>query len=144
MLWEVGVRLPVRPEQLDQRIKVFGIRFVRQLPAHERIAGVGELSDRVRALRHRLPPLLGERFRGCAAFVDLRGRKASDRASHTQVDPSLALSNMTVAANRAPVLNHHGKHNPTAEVADLLKIEAQFLVAPESFLKEATYRRSTL
>jgi hypothetical protein len=54
------------------------------------------------------------------------------------------LSNVTVAANRTPVLNHHGKHNPTAEVTDLLELEAQFLVGPEPVLKEATDRRSTL
>jgi mannose-6-phosphate isomerase-like protein (cupin superfamily) len=51
---------------------------------------------------------------------------------------------VTVAANRTPVLNHHGKHNPTAEVTDLLELEAQFLVGPEPVLKEATDRRSTL
>jgi hypothetical protein len=51
---------------------------------------------------------------------------------------------MAVAANQTPVLNHHCKHNPTAEVTDLLKLEVQFLVGPEPLLKEATYRRSTL
>src|SRR6266513_3113650 len=51
---------------------------------------------------------------------------------------------MAVAANQTPVLYHHCKHNPTAEVADLLKLEVQFLVGPEPLLKEATYRRSTL
>src|SRR4051812_9477831 len=51
---------------------------------------------------------------------------------------------MAVAANETPVLNHHCKHNPTAEVTDLLKLEVQFLVGPEPVLKEATYRRSTL
>ena len=95
-------------------------------------------------LRHRLPPLLGESFGGGTGLVDLRGRKASDRASHTEVDPSLALSNMAVAASRTPVLNHHCKHNPTAEVTDLLELEVQFLVGPEPVLKEATDRRSTL
>jgi hypothetical protein len=67
-------------------------------------------------LRHRLPPLLGEPFGGCAGLVDVGGRKASDRAPHTEVDPSLALSDTAVAANRTPVLTHHSKHNPTAEV----------------------------
>jgi hypothetical protein len=54
------------------------------------------------------------------------------------------LSNLAVAANRTPVLDHDGKHNPTAEVTDLLELEAQFLVGPEPFLKEVAYRRSTL
>jgi hypothetical protein len=92
----------------------------------------------------RLPPLLGEPFGGCAGLVDVGGRKASDRASHTEVDPSLALSNTAVTTNQTPVLTHHSKHNPTAEVADLLKLEVQFLVGPEPIVKEAAYRRSTL
>ena len=51
---------------------------------------------------------------------------------------------MAVAANQTPVLNHHSRHNPTAEVTDLLKLEVQFLVGPEPLLKEATDRRPTL
>src|SRR4029077_1981195 len=77
-------------------------------------------------------------------LVDVGSGKASDQASHTQVDPSLALSNVTVATNQTPVLNPHRKHNPTAELSDLLKLEVQFLVGPEPFVEEATYRRSTL
>ena len=92
----------------------------------------------------RLRPRLGEAFGGGTGLVDLGGRKASDRASHPAVDPSLALSNTAVGANRTPVLNHHSKHNPTAEVADLFKLDVQFLPGPEPVLKEATDRRSTL
>ena len=95
-------------------------------------------------LRHRLPPFLREAFGGSTGLVDVGGRKASDRASHPEVDPSLALSNMAGAANQTPVLNRHCKHNPIAEVTDLLKLVVQFLVGPEPVLKEATYRRSTL
>src|SRR5690349_21505576 len=51
---------------------------------------------------------------------------------------------MVAAASQTPILNHHGKHNPTAEVTDLLELEAQFLVGREPVLKEATDRRSTL
>jgi len=83
-------------------------------------------------------------FGGFAALVDVGGRKAGDRASPTEVDPSLALSNMAIAADQTPVLNHHCKHNPTAEVTDLLELEVQFLVGREPLVKEATYRRSTL
>jgi hypothetical protein len=92
----------------------------------------------------RLPPLLGEPLGGCAALVDAGGRKASDRASHTEVDPSLALSNVAVGTNQTPVLNHHSKHHPTAEVADLLELEVQFLVGPEPIVQEAADRSSTL
>src|SRR4051794_40926925 len=91
----------------------------------------------------RLPPLLGEPFGSYAGLVNVGGRKASDRASRTEVDPSLALSKMA-AANQTPVLDDDGKDNPTAEVTDLLKLEIQFLVGPEPVHKEATYRRSTL
>jgi hypothetical protein len=56
MLGEVGVHLPIPPEHLDLRIKSFGQGFDGQLPAHERIDGVGDLSERVRALRHRAYP----------------------------------------------------------------------------------------
>ena len=55
MLWEVGVLLPVRPEQLGLRIKVFRKGLAGQLPPHERIACVGDVPDRVRVARHRLP-----------------------------------------------------------------------------------------
>jgi len=51
---------------------------------------------------------------------------------------------MPVAANQPPVLDHHSKHDPTAEVTDLLELEVQFLVGPEPLVKEGTYRRSTL
>ena len=71
MLRGVGVGLPVRPDHLDLRIKSCRKGFAGQLPAHERIAGVNALSDRVRVLRHRLPPLLGEPFGGCAGLVDV-------------------------------------------------------------------------
>src|SRR4051812_24523501 len=81
-------------------------------------------------LRHRLLPFLGEPFGGGTGLVDLGGRKASDRASRPEVDPSLALSKTADAANRTPVLNHQSKHNPTAEVADLRELEVQFLQGP--------------
>ena len=64
MLWEVRVRLPVPPEQLDLRIKSVRIGCAGQLTAHERIEGVSPQSDRVQVLRHRLAPLLGEAFGG--------------------------------------------------------------------------------
>src|SRR5439155_383958 len=72
------------------------------------------------------------------------GRKTRDQASHPEEDPSLALSKVTGAANRTPVLDDHSKHNPVAEVADLLKLEVQFLVRVKPVLKEATNRRTAL
>jgi hypothetical protein len=106
--------------------------------------GLGGSSETTSESRCAYPPLLGEPFSGCAGLVDVGGRKASDQASHTEVDPSLALSKMAVTTDQTPVLTHHGKHNPTAEVADLLKLEVQFLVGPEPIVKEGAYRRSTL
>ena len=54
------------------------------------------------------------------------------------------MSNTTGATDQTPDLRHHRKYNPTAEVTDLLKLVVQFLVGPEPFGNEATYRRSTL
>ena len=72
---------------------------------------IGHTHDLHVLLRH-LPPLLGEAF-GCSTpLVDLGGRKASNRASHTEVDPSLALSKTAVTTNQTPVLNHHSKTQP--------------------------------
>src|SRR5262249_2489125 len=76
--------------------------------------------------------------------VDVAGRQASDRAPRTEVDPSLALPHTALAANEAPVLNHHCKHDPTAEVTDLLELVVQFLVGAEPLVEEAAYRRSAL
>src|SRR5262249_30985377 len=45
---------------------------------------------------------------------------------------------------QTPVLNHHCKHNPSAEVTDFLKLEVQLLVGAPPLLNEVTYRRSTL
>ena len=91
-----------------------------------------------------MPPFLGEAFGGCAGLVDLGDRKTRDQASHPEEDPSLALSKVTGAANRTPILDDHGKHNPIAEVADFLKPELQLLVRAEPVLKEAANRRSAL
>jgi hypothetical protein len=94
--------------------------------------------------RRQLLPFIGEPFGGCAGLVDLGGRKASDRASCKEVDPSLALSNMSVATNQTPVLDHDRKHNSTAEVTDLLKLVVQFVVGVEPFFNKATDRCSSL
>jgi hypothetical protein len=59
-------------------------------------------------------------------------------------DFGLALSNVTVAADQTPVLAYPGKHDPTAEVTDLVKLVVEFLEGPEPVVNEATYRRSTL
>ncbi len=129
---------PVGDDELDLGVRPSRRAVVTALPIGE------DRAHKVQVLRHRLPPFLGEAFGGSTGLVDVGGRKASDRASHTEVDPSLALSNTTGATNQTPVLNHHSKHNPTAEMTDLLKLEVQFLVGPEPVLKEAAYRGSTL
>ena len=91
-----------------------------------------------------MPPFLGEAFGGCAGLVDLGDRKTRDQASHPEEDPSLALSKVTGAANRTPILDDHGEHNPIAEVADFLKPDHQLLVRAEPVLKEVANRRPAL
>ena len=91
-----------------------------------------------------MPPFLGEAFGGCTGLVDLGDRKTRDQASHPEEDPSLALSKLTGAANRTPILDDHGEHNPVAEVADFLKPDHQLLVRAEPVLKEVANRRSAL
>src|SRR5213080_1085151 len=76
---------------------------------------------------HRLPPFLGEAFGGNTGLVEFVGRKSRDQASHPDVDPPLALSNVTCAANQTTVLSDHGKHNSLAEVAEFLKPKLQLL-----------------
>jgi len=79
-------------------------------------ASIARCHDLHVLLRHRYSRSSASRFGGCAGLVDLGGRKASDRAACKKVDPSLALSNVTVATNQTPVLDHDRKHNSTAEV----------------------------
>jgi hypothetical protein len=73
-----------------------------------------------------------------------RRRKASDRTSRPDVDPPLALSNVTGAADKTRVLDTHGEHNALAELADLTKLKAQPLVGVEPALNESPDRRAPL
>src|SRR5688572_27371667 len=71
---------------------------------------------------------------------------ACDQASLPDEEPPLALRNATVtgATGRNTLLDDHGEHNPTAEVADVLKLELQFLVRAEPVLEEAANRHAPL
>ena len=92
----------------------------------------------------RPPSFPGEAFGGCTALVDLENRKACDRVSHPDEDPSLALSKVTAAAGRTAVLIDYGEHNPIAEVADFLEPELQLLVIAKPLFDEAANGRPPL
>src|SRR5207302_11005509 len=91
-----------------------------------------------------LPPRLGRLLGGSTGVAYVIGRVACDQASLPKEDPPLALPKVTVtgATNRNARLDDHSKHNPVAEVADILNLELQFLVSAEPVLEEAANRRS--
>ncbi len=97
------------------------------------------------AMTERLLRFRGEAFGGSTGLVEVAvDGKSCDQASHPDVDPCLALSNVTCAANRTTVLSDDGKHNSFAEVADFLKPKLQLLVRSKPVLNEAANGRPPL
>src|ERR1700730_5744065 len=106
--------------------------------------GVGVMSNRVRVLRHRLPPFLCEAFGGTTSLLAVRvvclplvqSFPPNRYARKTE-------SVLGAAAPNAASCDDHGEGHPEAEIEDLLGFGAELLVRRTYVFKHATCCRST-
>src|SRR5262245_43090133 len=95
-------------------------------------------------LRHRLPPLLGKPFGGCAGLVYVGvGRDSHEQAVEREADACKTASNLAAATNRTASLTEDCVADSVAEVDHLLGHHLELLVGGEPVFEETTDRGRT-
>ena len=87
-------------------------------------------AHKVQVLRHRLPPFLCEAFGGSTGLVDVGvHRLPHDHAVRQHGDTREAHLDVSATPNEAALLDDHDKHDPVAQVENLLWLDPELLIS---------------